>query len=198
MMLLNQGFAALMSRRLRNAKQHFIEGLTIAQQLDDRIAQCYLVGGLACCAAGSAEPRLAAQLLGAMETLRSEVGAAINAAMSAAVTHATTAATSALGTRTFATEFEAGRQGRTDAWRLTLGQSARDVVAASGRDPAEILRQRETEVAVLVAQGLRNKEIGARLFISERTVESHVRNILNKLGFSSRAQIAGWISTPGQ
>jgi DNA-binding CsgD family transcriptional regulator len=40
-----------------------------------------------------------------------------------------------------------------------------------------------------------NKEIGARLFISERTVESHVRNILNQRGFNTRAQIAGWIAT---
>ena len=47
-----------------------------------------------------------------------------------------------------------------------------------------------------MADGLSNKEIGARLFISERTVESHVRNILNKLGFNSRAQIAGWMATP--
>ena len=61
---------------------------------------------------------------------------------------------------------------------------------------AGVLRQRETEVARLVADGLSNKEIGARLFISERTVESHVRSIMNKLGFNSRAQIAGWMTTP--
>jgi DNA-binding CsgD family transcriptional regulator len=36
-----------------------------------------------------------------------------------------------------------------------------------------------------------NKQIGSRLFISERTVDSHVRSILNKLGFNTRAQIAG-------
>ena len=47
-----------------------------------------------------------------------------------------------------------------------------------------------------MAEGLTDKEIGARLFISERTVESHVRNIMNKLGFNARAQIAGWIATP--
>lgn len=47
----------------------------------------------------------------------------------------------------------------------------------------------------LVADGLSNEEIGGRLFISECTVESHVRNIMNKLGFNSRAQIAGWIAT---
>jgi DNA-binding NarL/FixJ family response regulator len=55
-----------------------------------------------------------------------------------------------------------------------------------------VLGRRELEIARLVADGLSNKEIGARLFISERTVESHVRNILNKLGFNSRAQIAAW------
>jgi DNA-binding CsgD family transcriptional regulator len=40
--------------------------------------------------------------------------------------------------------------------------------------------------------------IGSRLFISERTVDSHVRSILNKLGFSSRAQIAAWMAAPDQ
>ncbi|WP_345430632.1 helix-turn-helix transcriptional regulator [Actinoallomurus vinaceus] len=58
-----------------------------------------------------------------------------------------------------------------------------------------MLGKREADVARLLAEGLTNKEIGARLFISERTVESHVRNILNKLGFNSRAQIAGWMAT---
>ena len=58
----------------------------------------------------------------------------------------------------------------------------------------DVLGKRETDVARLVAEGLTNKQIGTRLFISERTVDSHVRNILNKLGFNSRAQIAGWIA----
>jgi DNA-binding NarL/FixJ family response regulator len=59
-----------------------------------------------------------------------------------------------------------------------------------------VLRPRELEVVRLVAEGLSNKEIGRRLFISERTVESHVRNILNKLGVTSRAQIAAWMAAP--
>jgi DNA-binding NarL/FixJ family response regulator len=53
----------------------------------------------------------------------------------------------------------------------------------------------ETDVARLVAEGLTNKQIGARLFISERTVNSHVRSILNKLGVNSRAQIAAWMAS---
>ena len=52
------------------------------------------------------------------------------------------------------------------------------------------LGRRECEVADLIAEGLSNKEIASRLFLSERTVETHVYNILNKLGFSSRVSIA--------
>jgi DNA-binding NarL/FixJ family response regulator len=53
-------------------------------------------------------------------------------------------------------------------------------------------------VARLVADGLSNKEIGAQLFISKRTVDSHVRSILNKLGLNTRAQIAGWVRSSKQ
>ncbi len=67
---------------------------------------------------------------------------------------------------------------------------------------AELLSSRETEVAELVAEGSTNKEIGRRLFIATRTAETHIQNILNKLGFNSRAQIAAWaverrLSRPG-
>jgi DNA-binding CsgD family transcriptional regulator len=43
-----------------------------------------------------------------------------------------------------------------------------------------------------------NKEIGARLFISEHTVDSHVRSILDKLGFDSRTRIAAWVAAAGE
>ena len=56
-----------------------------------------------------------------------------------------------------------------------------------------VLGRREQEVATLVAEGLSNKEIASRLFLSERTVESHVSHILNRLGLSSRVQIASWV-----
>ena len=60
------------------------------------------------------------------------------------------------------------------------------------------LAKREIEVARLIAEGLSNREIGARLFISDPTVATHVRNIMNKLGCNSRAQIAGWVASGRQ
>ena len=64
-------------------------------------------------------------------------------------------------------------------------------------DGAGPLTGRELQVAELVAQGLSNKQIAARLGRSERTAESHVTNILNKLGIESRAQLAAWITERG-
>jgi DNA-binding CsgD family transcriptional regulator/sugar lactone lactonase YvrE len=58
----------------------------------------------------------------------------------------------------------------------------------------EHLTKREREVAELVADGLSNRDIAVRLFISERTAESHVENIRGKLGFHSRSQVAVWVA----
>lgn len=54
------------------------------------------------------------------------------------------------------------------------------------------LTRREREIAVLVAEGLTNREIAQRLFISERTADGHLEHIREKLGVSSRAQVAAW------
>jgi non-specific serine/threonine protein kinase len=54
------------------------------------------------------------------------------------------------------------------------------------------LTRRELEVAGLVADGLSNRAIAAKLVISQRTAEGHVEHILTKLGFTSRSQIAAW------
>jgi DNA-binding CsgD family transcriptional regulator len=54
------------------------------------------------------------------------------------------------------------------------------------------LTQRERDIATLIAHGQSNREIAAALIVGERTVETHISNILSKLGFTSRHQIAAW------
>ena len=55
------------------------------------------------------------------------------------------------------------------------------------------LTQRERGVAALVARGLSNRQIADELVLSERTAEGHVEQILNRLGYNTRAQIAAWV-----
>jgi len=59
--------------------------------------------------------------------------------------------------------------------------------------PPGMLTRREHEVAGLIAEGLTNRQIADRLVIAERTADTHVQNILAKLGYASRAQIAALI-----
>jgi DNA-binding CsgD family transcriptional regulator len=55
------------------------------------------------------------------------------------------------------------------------------------------LSPRELEVARLVSEGLTNREIGERLFISERTVDGHLEHIREKLEVNTRAQVSAWV-----
>jgi DNA-binding CsgD family transcriptional regulator len=60
------------------------------------------------------------------------------------------------------------------------------------------LTPRQREVAELVADGLTNKQIAERLYITERSAESHVERIRDRLGFRSRSQIAAWFVASGR
>jgi DNA-binding CsgD family transcriptional regulator len=61
-------------------------------------------------------------------------------------------------------------------------------------EPHAVLTGRQLEIARLVADDLTNRQIADRLFLSERTVETHITNILNKLGLGSRIQISRWVT----
>jgi predicted ATPase/DNA-binding CsgD family transcriptional regulator len=197
--LINLGSAALIAGDLDASKPLLAEGLRIAHQIDDRVGQSYLLLALGCRAAASGEPLLAARLLGATETMRTGAGASVMALQAPLLAQAEESAMAALGASRFEAEFKAGRRlSRDAALALALGESVRAAVPTSDTPGAGLLGKREADVARLVADGLSNKQIGARLFISERTAESHVRNILNKLGFNSRAQIAGWLASSNQ
>jgi DNA-binding CsgD family transcriptional regulator len=64
--------------------------------------------------------------------------------------------------------------------------------------PGASVTRRQYEVAQLVAQGLTNRDSADRLGISERSAESHVERIRDRLGFRSRSQIAAWVIAGGR
>jgi DNA-binding NarL/FixJ family response regulator len=77
------------------------------------------------------------------------------------------------------------------------GDAVAAVIEASGHRARRVvpqrpagLSEREVEVLRLLAQGLSNRDIADRLFISRRTAESHVQHIYTKIGFSTRAGAA--------
>ncbi|MEU4837737.1 protein kinase [Nocardia testacea] len=101
-------------------------------------------------------------------------------------------ARTALGDRRFDAAHQQGRSMSMDAAvAYALGESATG--AGGPADHAATLTRRERQVAELVAQGLSNKQIATKLVISQRTAQGHVENILTKLGFTSRTQIAAWV-----
>ncbi|HEV2376898.1 MAG TPA: LuxR C-terminal-related transcriptional regulator [Streptosporangiaceae bacterium] len=195
-MLINLATATLLAGRLDQSAPLLAEALQAARQLDDRVAQFHLVYACGCHATLSGRPALGAKLFGAADTMRSEVDAQVMQFAAPFMDRVRQDAAAALGAAKYAAELEAGKRlDRDAAVGLALGQPAR--AATLDRAGTGLLGEREAEVARLVAEGLTNKEIGTRLFISERTVDSHVRAILNKLGFSSRAQIAAWVAAAG-
>ncbi|MET8149730.1 ATP-binding protein [Actinoplanes sp. NPDC049668] len=115
-----------------------------------------------------------------------------------------------LGDRAFDTAFRRGAALTTaEAVELALDRAPRPAAAAVPAPRAEApavppasdarladlgLTPREREVIKLIAEGLSNREIAARLVVAQRTAEGHVENILSKLSFTSRAQVAGWLA----
>jgi DNA-binding CsgD family transcriptional regulator len=106
-----------------------------------------------------------------------------------------------IGPKAFDAAFARGRA-------MTIGEGVAFAVAGTARPeppaaaartgPYPVLTGRQLEIARLVADDLTNRQIAARLFLSERTVETHVTNILNKLGLSSRVQISRWVAESAQ
>ena len=197
MMSLNLGGAALLSGDLQESKTRFAESLRSAYEIDDRIGQYYVLAALAYPRLVAGRASEAARLLGASETIRTGAGAILMPAMAPVVLRAREAIAAALGAERFERETDVGRRlSRHDAVALALDEPIdEEAVVEVEVEGGGVLARRETEVARLIAGGLTNKQIGAQLFISERTVDGHVRSILNKLGFNSRAQIAGWVGS---
>jgi predicted ATPase/DNA-binding CsgD family transcriptional regulator len=195
MMALNIGSSCLFTGDLDAAKPALLEALQIARQIDDRVSLVYLLTALAWHAAQSRQARLAARLLGAADTARTTTATVLLPQFTQRLPAAAELAAAALGPTRFEAEVAAGRKlTRAAAIALALGEPDGAETAAPAEKPPGPLSARQSEIARLVAAGLTNKQIASRLLVSERTVDSHVRAILTKLGGSSRAQIATWVT----
>ena len=198
--VMDLGFIKVMTGQFAAAQLLFDEALSIVTRIDDRIGQSYVLDGLGFVAVGTGDPQRGARLLGAAERARLDVGATPNVLLAPLIERAAESGGSALGMAAYEREVDAGRgMDRETALAYALGTPGGEerVAIRHSSAKAATLGKRELEVAKLVAEGLSNKEIASRLFLSERTVESHVRNSLIKLGFSARTQIASWFAASG-
>jgi non-specific serine/threonine protein kinase len=191
------GFEAWRSGDAAHAIACFREGLRHQYSLDDRWGPAWNLEtlGWATVTEGRA-PRRAARLLGAAESARRAIGVALPGFRPYADLHDRSEARlrAELGDDAYAAAFRAGMEldfATAIAFALEEGESAPDAAARPASEAR--LTPRETQVAALVAEGLTNRQIAARLAIARRTAEGHVENILAKLGLTSRTQIAIWV-----
>ncbi|MFJ8812949.1 LuxR C-terminal-related transcriptional regulator [Amycolatopsis thermoflava] len=166
------------------------DSLTAKHALDDRLGMSACVELLAWVAIEENDARRAVQLLGAAKALWASIGHPLFGSRELLRVHDSYVGRvrEALGTKAFERCHALGeRMATQDVLSFACGQDA------PGDDEPRLTR-REKQVAELVAQGLTNKQIAGRLVISQRTAEGHVENVLTKLGFKSRAQVAAWFA----
>jgi predicted ATPase/DNA-binding CsgD family transcriptional regulator len=167
------------------------------ERVGDKVGIAGSLRGLASIAALIGSYTRAARLYGAAEAVREAIGAPLPRHHSISEL-AMTKARAGLGDAAFTTAWQEGRA-------LTLADAVIEalVVPTEAVDAAPVgksltpatrhgLTTRETEVLQLVREGCSNREIGERLYISERTARTHVQNILNKLDVNTRAAAAAY------
>ncbi|KAA2267066.1 AAA family ATPase [Solihabitans fulvus] len=165
--------------------------------MGDAWGPAWSLGGLAWAAAASGQHERAARLLGAAQRRQERGGVLLSGLIPyrQAQQRAEAQARRGLGAEEFAVQHAIGAAlpySEIVEFALTPQPDAEPSGA-----PSDVLTAREYEIARLVAAGRTSKNIAAMLVISARTVDRHVQNILDKLEFRSRAQIAAWIAERG-
>jgi DNA-binding CsgD family transcriptional regulator len=189
------------------ARRHLTESIRQSRSTGARIGVARGLEAFAALAISEGRPERAVQLAAAAAALR---GAAGLPPVSGARTERYLAAARRLGDQVIGRLWACGLAMTSEAAiALALDEphsaaASRDgqaaAIAAAGSGPATamppgILTPREHEIVALVAVGRSNRAIGDELFISPATAARHVANILAKLGFTSRAQIAAWAAS---
>jgi non-specific serine/threonine protein kinase len=176
------------------AEAHGRRALQLEHRINDRPGMADCVDILARGAAARRRWRRAATLLEAAAALRASSRTVLPTLEQEELDRLSATVRAALGESAYTRVLEAaGVMEAHEIVSFALDDSPQPGPPAGSPVPAEDpLTEREREVAALVARGSTNREIAGTLFLSERTVESHVQHILNKLGFRSRVQIAAW------
>lgn len=172
------------------------DGLQLARRFNEQWAIAFCIEILAWTSNAEGRVDRAARLLGAADRIWRRVGAPLFGMQHLIDYHdqCVQQVREALGERPFEAAFGTGRDmGTEQSVSYGLEEPERTVQSLPSR-PDICLTPRESEVADLIAAGLSNKAIAARLVIAQRTAEAHVEHILGKLGFSSRAQVAAWVT----
>jgi predicted ATPase/DNA-binding CsgD family transcriptional regulator len=173
------------------------DALVMFRELGGRYCQTEAVGDAARLLAIRGDATTAATLFAASERARESVGLVLKGRAQRRHEESVALAKSGLARNAFADACERGKTMELER-ALELALSALGVVRPDGgatppgRDVA--LTKREMEVAELIARGLTNTQIAQQLVIGERTVDTHVENVLQKLDFASRSQVAAWVT----
>ena len=202
--LINLGFVAHYQGDYRQAATFFAESLALFQKHGGRRGIVDCIAALAGVAGAEGQPERAAQLFGAVEALREVIRTYVTYSDQIEYDRNVAAVRAQLDEATFTRAWAEGRaltmEEAVDCALAVAKASPVDkssAVPATSRQAAKQrfagLTAREREVAVSIAQGKSNREIAETLVLSERTIEGHVSNVLNKLGFTARTQIAAWV-----
>jgi non-specific serine/threonine protein kinase len=186
--LINEGAPAQGLTALRECFGEF-------EALTDRWGVLISTGSAAQAYAALGDWAQAAFALGVADSLSERIGGRPFPGVQAAVDAVAAKTEAELGAAAMRRR-EAGRKaGRGDQVAAALGLTAKVPGPCLPQDLP--LTRRENEITQLIAEGLTNRQISARLFIAQRTVDTHVGRILTKLGCNNRSQVAALTGPAG-
>jgi predicted ATPase/DNA-binding CsgD family transcriptional regulator len=193
----NLGWAALLGGELGRARAQFGENLVLSQELGDKGTLLMSLEGLACVAGVEGEAERAARLFGAAESLQEAIDYRLVPQERALLEPYRSSVRSRLGAATWEEAVaEGGAMGLDRALAYALSEENPSALmspvssspsASSKPEYPAGLSPREVEVLRLVVEGLTNAQAAKELYLSPRTIETHLTSIYQKLGVSSRA-----------